>query len=226
MQVDYQFISTLVMANIRVFDKSIQPKRDPISPLRNIDLLSVLLGSTSSSDRVELVITLDDQNLNIKDLGSYLDFIYWIDGNLSKYGFASYSHTPSQQIAISRIQIGSWELVIEEIVSSENVKVISVLFLALKYLPSVVKASLDTAYRYYEVLEKRDDYLEKKGKRRFKSQLKRTIYEDDDLKLINENEKEKIYQFIRGLYNRKKSIRAARFAAKSVRRVTIRSKKK
>ena len=200
--------------------------RNSILPLKNLNLSEVILGEFDETDVIELTISIADEHVNIKELSSYLDFIYWIDGNINKLGFASYSQMPRVQLEIARFQRGSWEIIIEKLASSEELQSLTVLYLLLKYLPSVIKAGLDGTYRYYEIIEKREDYFEKRNKRKFRSPLKQVIYEDRELEKVETSQLDKLYKFLSPFYSKNRNVAASRFAMKFVSKITIKPRKK
>ena len=206
------------MANIQKLGDS--------SPHRiKLELDEIFFGqSTSEYDSVELIITIVDENINIKELSSYLDFIYEVDGNLSKFGFLSYSKMPRNQLEITQIKKGSWELIIEKLLNTVDSQNLFILFLILKYLPNVIQATLDGAHKYYETLNTREDYLEKKSKRKFRSPLKKAINEDDLFKNLQQKEKDNLYKLLKSFY-KKRNLAASRFSQKYIKDIQIKPKK-
>lgn len=58
---------------------------------------------SNDNNAIELVISIKESGLNVKELSSYLDFIYKIDGHLSDLGYLKYVHNQKSQIEIDCI---------------------------------------------------------------------------------------------------------------------------
>jgi hypothetical protein len=110
-----------------------------------LDILRDLFGlpnmSSPEEALVELIITIEDSNINIREFAAYLAFIDRVYGKLSPKGLRSYSHQEWGQLEISEIREGSLELVISKIASEyKNVAALFVLWQILKQLPNVTAA--------------------------------------------------------------------------------------
>ena len=208
---------------------NIQKYSDKLPPLGSIDLSELVIQKAAKDfDSIELIITIRKEKLNVKDFSSYLNFIYRIDGHLSEQGLLSYSHYPENQITISEIRFGSYDIIFEWIknVVHDYNKVV-ILFFALKFLPKVIQSYLDVVYRSYEIADIREDFLEKKQKREtkelkaqnekkekraYKKELR--ILFDEEFPKLDKKQKEKLIETIAQLYLRVgyPNISAARFA--------------
>lgn len=193
------------------------------------NLTQILLENSNSDDNaIELTISIEAEDLGVKDFSSYLDLIYRIDGNLSLIGYKRYVQVPKDQIRIAEIRFGSIEVVIERFINSLDANNIAIIGLCLKYLPQVFKATMEVGTQYYEIQNKREDYLEKKDKRKLRKSIRESITRDENLKGINKNLKEKIVDLLDDLYG-KNLIRmnsSSRFANKSVKSIKLKTKRK
>jgi hypothetical protein len=176
-------------------------------------------------ESIELVISIKDEGVNIKEFSSYLDFIYRIDGNLGKTKFLSYSKLPRVQLEISRFKQGSLEIIIEKILGTVDAQNLITIYLVLKYFPRVVSATLDGIHKIYEVLNAREDYLEKKGKRKENITLHKVINEDKGLEHLDKNDKDKIIKLISRFYE-KPNMPASRFAHKYIKSIELKPKRR
>jgi hypothetical protein len=218
----YIFIQYQNMANIEKF-----------SPLKlkriGYSLTEIFFQDLSSNDNcIQLIVTVESQNINIKQFSRYLDLIYRIDGMLSEIGYARYVQTPNSQIEISDVQFGSIELWIERFINSIDANNLVIIGLCLKYLPKMIKIPLEAGKQYYELLNEREDYLEKKEKRKAKSNLRQAINQDDDLIGVPRSLKEKLLNLMIELYDKNKKYinSSSRFIYKSVKSVDLKTKKK
>lgn len=192
----------------------------------NLNIEEVLFGNyVNDFESIELIITLDDKNLNIKEFSAYLDFIYQTDGYLSNYGFLSYSKMPRVQLEITEVRQGSLVLIIEKLLNEIGGQNLMIIYLVLKFLPNVIKATLDGAEKYYSILDKREDYLEKKDKRKFRSPLKKAIFSDLELNSMSDNQKEKLAKQLNKFY-KKNNLAASRFAQKFIKNIELKPNKK
>ena len=191
---------------------------------RNISIEQIIFKNVDFNfQNIELIITIEDENLNIKELSSYLDYIYKIDGKLNPIGFLSYSRMPRVQIEISRMRRGSWEIIIEKLIGTPEGQNLMILFLVLKYLPSVIKATLDSAHRVYEILNIREDVIEKREKRSRKSPLRDAMDKDQLLMNATKEEKDKLYKIISKFY-KNKNLAASRFSQKYIKKIELNPK--
>lgn len=163
---------------------------------------------------IELVIVIAGENLNIKEFSSYLDIVYRIDGLMSESGYSKYVHNRHNQIEITKIRFGSVELIIEKLLNSSDADKLVVIWLALKYLPQVVNSITDSAGKIVDVLVKREEYLEKRDRRKFRKQIRELINEEVELSILDKKEKEKLVNLLDEAYlkNSKRLPPASRFA--------------
>jgi hypothetical protein len=88
---------------------------------------------------IQLIITVDNSEVKIRQFSAYLSLIDRTYGRLSPQGLASYSHTSYAQLGVS-FQRGSLDIIISELLSHiDSITAIVVLRYLLKYLPTGVK---------------------------------------------------------------------------------------
>ena len=204
----------------------IQKRENPFPSRNNLNFKEILFQNYNDSfDSVELIISIDDKQINIKEFSAYLDFIYQTDGYLSEYGLLSYSKMPRVQLEISGLKKGSLLLIIEKLINGLDGQNLIVLYLVLKYLPNVIKVSIDSAKTYYTTLSVREDYLEKKEKRKFRNPLKKAIFSDIELNSMTDKQKEKLAEQLSKFY-RKNNLAASRFAQKFIKKIKLKPHKK
>lgn len=200
-----------------------------------LDLSLVLFSNANTMDEnLELVITIKDEKINIKELSSFLELIYRFDGTLSELGFIQYSHYPEEQIMINEFRFGSWEIVIQETLHSINAEKIILIGLGLKYLPDIINSFMDVRLKYIDYKIRKEDYLEKKGvrekkeKREFRQEIRNSIKNDQLLSSLNKKKSEKLVNILDDLYthSRRKLSAPSRFTQKSLKNIRLLNNKK
>jgi len=93
------------------------PVKTPDSALR--DLRDVYIpADTPEGSFLELSIRIADKDLTIRDLSAFLDLIDRIYGRLSEKGLPSYARKDHGHLQINKLQKGSWELLLQEVITS------------------------------------------------------------------------------------------------------------
>ena len=173
---------------------------------------------TAPNSTIELVITIDDEQLNVRDFGYYLALADSVYGRFSAVGLQRYSHTREGRLQIKEVRKGSLETVIEE--SIKNAPGLLMLYIVLKYLPSVTGAIKDMAesYRAWE-----DARLTRARREKLKAEMN----QDQDLQKLEPKRRNQVIRVLveTGQLEHKRLPSASRFAIKSVRSVSIRVKK-
>lgn len=124
---------------------------------------SFIPEGTSHEETVDLVITIEDTNVNVREFAAYLSLIDRVYGRLSPKGLNSYAHLESGQLEITEIRKGSIELIISQLVSQfRDVAVLVILWQVLKHLPNAVSAFKD----YQEGM------LARQNRKRIKQEMK------------------------------------------------------
>jgi hypothetical protein len=206
-------------------------KHESYQPVVGYQLLPKLVFFDIPTDyeynSIELTISIEQEHINIKELSTYLELIYFIDGNLCEFGFNAYSKRPQRQIEFSEIRNGSILLIIEKLLSEIDSEKLIIIYLLLKNLPKVFNVALDSAEKYYSIMDKREDYLAKKDIRKSqKEKVSKELSNESVLRLLNEKEFERLVEFIDNFYmkigNRK--YHPVRFSKRFVKSITLRPK--
>jgi hypothetical protein len=71
---------------------------------------------TPTGTVVELVIVIEDERINVRELGAYLSLADRVYGRMTRAGLMSYAHRTYGQLEISEIRKNSIELNIKEVI--------------------------------------------------------------------------------------------------------------
>lgn len=191
-------------------------------------LVKTLFTNARHGDILELTVVISDSDLNVRDFSNFLGLIYRVDGLLSYGGLARYSRMPHQQIEVKHFRPGSIQLIFEKIIESTDANTLVILWLVLKYLPQVLNSMLDLPMKAYDVLLKREEYLEKSEKRKFRNVIRSLMQEEPDLVHLDKKARGKIIALLEQLYvaNGKKLSATSRFSVRSVKKILLRLKNK
>lgn len=188
------------------------------------------LFPTEFSDEyiIQLTINFADENININELSSYLRAIYKVDGLLHGSAYRSYVHNSYQQIEITRIRSGSVITEIERLITSPDSYNLGIIWLFLKYLPQGIAKLVEVTSNVVDVLNKREDYLEKREKRKMRKSIRRIVLNDQELEALTDKDKDKLVKLLSELYeaNTSKLNAMVRFSEKYVKSVTLRPRKR
>ena len=100
-----------------------------------VDLREVFIPTeTPDNSYLELSIRIADENLVVRDLSAFLDFIDGVYGRLAKEGFQSYARREHGHLKVERIRKGSWELLLQEAITSSYSHAVVSQRLGLDYL--------------------------------------------------------------------------------------------
>lgn len=190
----------------------------PAKPSRNalLDLAySYLPQDFSGDDTLELIISIDDEAINVREFSAYLSATDRIYGRLSPKGLNSYAHKESGQLEIREIRKGSIELVISQIASElRDVAVLIVLRQVLKQQPNVAAAF--------------KDYQEGMLARQNRKRIKQEMRPEDSLQRLPKKRLDELITVVNDLLTTEhKHLNAPiRFARTRVRFVTLRIKER
>lgn len=124
----------------------------------------------SETDKIELLIRLKNDDISIRQLAAYLNFIDKAYGRLSPKGIINYSRSSKYELKVSKIRHGSLEIVISYLLANPNeISALILVGLLLKYLPGIIKSGLST-YRDYE-----EGKLTKARRQQIKEQIKNDV---------------------------------------------------
>jgi hypothetical protein len=130
------------------------------------DLIDVIIPQDIEEiNSIELSIRIEDFEVNIRELTTFLSFIDKVYGRMKDWSLNSYSHLPNHQLKIETIRFGSIEVIISEILvqAKENLIPLVVVFIALKVLKPLSEIIRSSAESYKLVVEAKN-YLVKKSK--------------------------------------------------------------
>jgi hypothetical protein len=164
---------------------------------------------------LELVIIVEDHDLRVRGFSELLGFVDRTYGRLSPRGIRSYARREDEQVRISRVRSGSYELIIETLANNTDAVTSLVLIsLLVKYLPGALE-SLAASYR---------DYEEAKFTREKRKQLRKQIEADENLQSLSRNKQDQLVRYLDYLYerDRKHLKNVGKFSKQSVIDVLIR----
>jgi len=156
------------------------------------NLFNMYIPEEVSMDmRFELIIRIRAENISVRQLAAYLNFIDKAYGRLTPRGIMHYARTSTYELTVTEIRHGSVEFVISNILSeSTSIKAIIIVGLLLKYLPSIIKSVL-SSYR---------DYEEASLARIRRQQIREQIKKDKDLDKISNQQIYQLAIFLDNLY--------------------------
>ena len=194
----------------------------PVAKPRNAleELRKLMIPSDTPEDSlIELVISISNDNIIIRDLSAFLELIDHIHGRLTSEGLRSYARREHGHLRISRVQHGSWQFIIETTLSYiKQTEVILIIWLVLKYLPQAVQ-TIASAYNEYQ-----QGRLARESRKRIRIEME----EHDKLRNLPPSRKRQLAAIIDMLYAREaeKLPRAIRFSRKALLDVDVRIRNK
>jgi len=186
----------------------------PKSALEEVENLLFPSG-VPAEGMLELVIIVEDHDLSVRGFSELLGFVDRNYGRLSPRGIRSYARREDEQVRISEVRSGSYELIIETLANNtDSVMSLVVISLLVKYLPGALE-SLAASYR---------DYEEAKFAREKRVQLRKQIEDDEKLKSLDRNKQNQLVRYLDYLYERdRKHLKSVgKFSKQSVIDVLIR----
>jgi len=186
----------------------------PKSALEEVENLLFPSG-VPAEGMLELVIIVEDHDLSVRGFSELLGFVDRNYGRLSPRGIRSYARREDEQVRISEVRSGSYELIIETLANNtDSVMSLVVISLLVKYLPGALE-SLAASYR---------DYEEAKFAREKRVQLRKQIEDDEKLKSLDRNKQNQLVSYLDYLYERdRKHLKSVgKFSKQSVIDVLIR----
>lgn len=183
------------------------------------DLVNQIISPEEQiSSEIELAISIDDKNVNVREFGAYLSLLDRIYGRLQQKGIYSYSHRRDMQISVETFRKGSLEIVISDIISKVDPTTLVIVWLVLKYLPAGIRELVST-YKNYE---------EARLARINRKQIKEKMEKD---KLLQELDSGRINQLVTIVdyfikQENRKLAAPVRFARNFVKQINLRIRKK
>ncbi len=174
------------------------------------NLLKLILPhGTDSGERLQLIIGLQTREISIRKFAGYLNFIDQTFGRLTPEGITAYSKTSKYELKIAEVRFGSWEIIIENLLSDpSSIKALIIVGLLLKFLPSIIKSSL-ASYR---------DYEEGRLARIRRQQIKEQMQEDERLSRLADKDIKQLSKILDILYllDKRNLSKARKFSKKTV----------
>lgn len=192
------------------------PVKTPVSALKDLRDVYVPVDVPRGA-YLELSIRIADEDLTIRDLSAFLDFIDSIYGRLSEKGLHSYARREYGHLKINKLQKGSWELLLQEIITSGYSYSLIVILLAVKYLPPAVQ-SIAAAYNQVE-----QGRLARANRKRIKAEMEK----DENLAALSKERRNQLSELVEYLHEKEKERlhRAIRFTRKRLLSIKVRVKR-
>ena len=160
-----------------------------------VELREAFIPSETPDDSyLELSIRISDEDLAVRDLSAFLDFIDGIYGRLAKEGFQSYARREYGHLKIERIQKGSWELLLREAITSNYSYALIIILLAVKYLPPAIN-SLASAYNQVE-----QGRLARQSRKRIRVEME----QDEKISRLSKSRRLQLAELIEYLHEKEK----------------------
>ncbi len=170
---------------------------------------------------IDVVVTLDESDLNLRNLSRFLQLVDQSYGRLVLGDLKKYAWDKETQLKISRMEAGSWELTLSQILSIvPDPTGIIIIYLLLKYLPkgfqNTASAISKLATAYNEIEQGRLARVNRKI-------LRAQLANDEELKGLSIKHQAQVAEVIDKLIRQDPGISnaAQRFSEKSVREVRI-----
>ena len=161
------------------------PIKTPNSAL--VDLRQAFIpADTPDGSYLEISIRIADKDLALRDLGAFLEFADRIFGRLSMNGLPSYARREHGHLKISKMQRGSWELILQELISSGYSHALLVIYLAIKYLPQGMD-SIASSYNHIE-----QGRLARENRKRIRKEME----QDKELKTLSDSRRNQLSELV------------------------------
>jgi hypothetical protein len=190
-----------------------------ISKAAFIDLREAFIPSnTPNNSYLELSIRIADEDLAVRDLAAFLDFIDGIYGRLAERGFQSYARREHGHLKVERIQRGSWELLLREVITSSYSQALIIILLAVKYLPPAIN-SLASSFNQVE-----QGRLARQNRKRIRAEME----QDETISRLPKDRRRQLAELIEYLHKQEKDRlhRAIRFAQRRLLDIKVRIRSK
>lgn len=187
--------------------------------------LSDVIFANSNGEEVDLVISLHNTNVSLRDFSAFLLLIDHFYGRNYLKGFQSYSMTERLHLRASELRSGSIEIIFEAILKQLPVQQAVYFFLLIRYLPAALKSISETLLNSSEAF-----YTFEKTKliRKMRKNSRMALREDQLLKNLNDDEISKLADTLQKKYDldKKHIYKAAKFASEKMKAVKVQKRKK
>jgi len=189
------------------------PARIPRSAV--VDLMDVFIPMNASEGAyIELSIRIDDRDIALRDMSAFLELVDRTYGRLSEKGLQSYARKEHGHLKVQELRKGSWELILQEAISSGYSHALILAYLAVKYLPSAIE-SLANSYNQVE-----QGRLARQQRKRIRAEME----QDEVISKLSKTRRYQIADLVDYLHEKEKDRlhRAVRFARQRLLSVGIR----
>ena len=186
--------------------------------------LTNTLFNTDENEEVDLIISLENTNVSLRDFSAFLLLIDHFFGRTYRKGFLSYSLTEDVHLRAAEIRSGSIEIIIEQIIKYLPVSQAIYFYLLIKYLPSALKSLSESFLNTSDAL-----YTFEKTRlvRRMRKDLRKELKDDEILESLSDEEIKKLAAELQKKYEleRKHLFKGARFANEKMKFVKVQKRK-
>ncbi|HEX9654150.1 MAG TPA: hypothetical protein VGA99_10590 [bacterium] len=189
------------------------------------DLTEILVPKDVPPDStLELTLSIEDQNVNVREFGAFLSFVDRVYGRLSPEGIYRYSHNERRQLYVTAIEKASIEIQITEMLSqireSQNLLIV---WLVIKYLPTLIKS---TTEGIRNIAQSYRDYQEGQLSREKRKQLRSQLQDGEITNKLSEERINQLVDLLDFVYSQEgpKLNPSVRFVLKFVKKVVIKIK--
>jgi|GEM_PF-6976144 len=163
---------------------------------RFIQIVEKIFLNRSWNQGLELIISIEDTQVNLKEIGDLFHLIYRIDGRLYEKGMKSYSHSRKIQ-ATTNFNKGTLQIILDTLQNNIDPQSLIIIWLTLKYLPNLLTSFSGSLVNFTEGLKNYGDYQATMIEvRRGRKELRELINSDGDLNNLEKKDKEKLIKLI------------------------------
>ena len=201
-------------------EKSLVPfPKNAVNELRGIVFQ---FDSEFEPNKIQLIVSIEECNVNIREFGSYLRFIDNIYGRLTTDSLYRYAHNENMQLRISSFRLGSLDIEISKFVSDLQGSTALIMgWLTLKYLPNIIKTSSEAVKNFAAAYK---DVQEAKLVRENRRKLRAEMKSDETIGQLDKDKIDQIVRFVDHIYAKETNNISApiRFAQRFVKKVRLR----
>lgn len=185
-----------------------------------VELKNLFIDEPEGTYDLEIEISLEDTNLNLREFSNYLFLIDRFYARLLQVGIYSYAHSEQEQLQITEIKKGSTQIVIRDLLSIISPERVIMFYLLIKYLPAGLK---DFSESILNIAHSFESYENAMYTRSMKKNLKRELANEEKLKNFDKKNLTVVAKSMEQIYSldRRKFPSAVRFVNKYLRHVNL-----
>lgn len=174
---------------------------------------------------LELVITLEGEDIPTRDFAMYLALVDRLYGRFTPDGLASYAHRKRGRLEIAEIHKSELEIIFRVVYEYKEATAFILLLLALRSLPKMFKTTSEGVKHLAEAYK---DYEEGRLARENRRQLRETIEQEESLAELPDTRKTQLTRLLEALFQEEANSLPApfRFAHRQVKNVILRITKR